>query len=117
MNSGTQQLLTVHALLQMIGDSTSDLKASTSGRNEYGSGVDVWAAAVLAYELMLGGPPFEADTKAKTYNRILTEDPFLPSMWSADAHDFLTQVCTPHTCPQSHCVLPREWGAGPPVHS
>lgn len=81
-----------HALAQMIEDSASDPKASTSGRSAYGSGVDVWAAAVLAYELLLGGPPFEADTKAKTYRRILTEDPFLPSVWSDDAHDFLKQV-------------------------
>ena len=87
----------------MIGEAATDSKASTSGRNEYGSGVDVWAAGVLAYELMLGGPPFEADTKAETYARILKEDPFLPSMWSEDATDFLKQVgptpcCRAHQC-------------------
>ncbi len=53
----------------------------------------MWAAGILAYELMLGGPPFEADTKAETYSRITSEAPFLPSMWSQDAADFLTQVC------------------------
>ena len=110
-------------MLQMLGDDATDLKAGTSGRNEYGNGVDVWAAGVLAYELMLGGPPFEADTKAQTYARILAEDPFLPSMWSKDATNFLKQVgftpcCLAHQCLQSSqkaqaflCFIATAWPA------
>ena len=65
---------------------------STTERRPYGTAVDVWAAAILAYELLLGGPPFETDTKEETYHRILTEDAFLPSLWSTAAKDFLRMV-------------------------
>ena len=33
--------------------------------------VDVWALGVMAYEFLVGRPPFEAATPAKTYELIL----------------------------------------------
>lgn len=57
-----------------------------------GLATDVWAAGVLAYEMLVGGPPFEADTKAATYKAILEERPWLPPHLSAAAHDFVHQA-------------------------
>jgi hypothetical protein len=61
-------------------------------RSEYGLPADVWAAGVLAAELVAGGAPFEADTKECTYDRILFEEPTLPAHLSAGAKNFILQV-------------------------
>ena len=55
--------------------------------------VDVWAVGVLAYELLVGGPPFEADTKAATYQAILAIEPWVPPHLSPHARDFVLQAC------------------------
>ncbi len=45
-------------------DCTSLLSSAESGTSEtYGLATDIWALGILAYELMIGGPPFEADTR------------------------------------------------------
>lgn len=64
----------------------------TSTPLRYDGAVDVWAAGILAYELMLGGPPFEADTKEETCHKILHDRPRLAQMWSTEAKDFLTKA-------------------------
>ncbi len=38
---------------------------------EYDHRVDVWSLGVMAYEFVVGHPPFEAQTAAKTYENIL----------------------------------------------
>lgn len=55
----------------------------------YGLPVDVWCSGILAYELLVGGPPFEADTKDATYTRILKTEPFIPASLSPGAQDFI----------------------------
>jgi serine/threonine protein kinase len=37
----------------------------------YGAGVDAWAAGVLAYELVVGHPPFERETRSDTVEQIM----------------------------------------------
>ena len=58
----------------------------------YGLPADVWSAGVLAYELLVGGSPFEADTKEETYGKILACQIWMPSLLSAAAQDFVRQV-------------------------
>ena len=53
---------------------------------------DIWAAGVLAYELLVGGPPFETPTREETLQCIVEDDPFIPSHLSEEARIFLRQV-------------------------
>lgn len=46
----------------------------------------------LAYELLVGGPPFEAQTRAETFRRIVETEPFIPQHLSDAAKSFLKQV-------------------------
>jgi serine/threonine protein kinase len=64
------------------------LSSNNNGGN-YGLPVDVWCAGILAYELLVGGPPFEADTKEATYTRILKTEPVIPGHISRSAQDFI----------------------------
>ena len=45
------------------------------GENEIDRRADVWAVAVVFYELLAGATPFETTSVGLTINRILTEDP------------------------------------------
>lgn len=58
----------------------------------YGLPADVWALGVLAYELLVGGPPFEADTKEETYEKIMQCKVWLPQHISPGAQHFIQQV-------------------------
>lgn len=58
----------------------------------YGFPADIWATGILCYELLVGGSPFEADTKEETYDKIMQGDLWLPSHLSADAHDFVRKA-------------------------
>ncbi len=62
---------------------------SINNNGNYGLPVDVWCAGILAYELLVGGPPFEADTKEATYTRILKTEPVIPAHISRSAQDFI----------------------------
>lgn len=44
------------------------------GVTPYGPSVDVWAAGVLAYELVCGRPPFEVEDEAQTAALIMYSD-------------------------------------------
>lgn len=70
--------------------------------------VDVWAVGILAFELLVGKPPFEVDDEAHTVNMILTcnKIPFPPRhspLWA----DFVRQALEkrPHLRPTATALL------------
>ena len=54
--------------------------------------VDVWALGVLAYELCVGKPPFEAEGHSETYRRIVKADIVFPPHVSEEARDFISRL-------------------------
>lgn len=54
--------------------------------------MDVWAVGVLAYELLVGRPPFERESREETYAHIQHREPTLPAWMSQPARDFITAV-------------------------
>ncbi|WWD18591.1 hypothetical protein CI109_103044 [Kwoniella shandongensis] len=55
--------------------------------------VDLWAIGVLAYEFVVGGPPFEdLAGHAATYKRIRNVDLHIPSTVSPEAADLITRL-------------------------
>lgn len=59
---------------------------------EYDCQVDTWALGVLMYELIVGSPPFEEDTRELTYKRILSRNLKFPSVVSQDARDLISKL-------------------------
>lgn len=59
---------------------------------EYDNKVDVWALGVLTYELLVGSPPFEEDTKELTYKRIIKRDLRFPDQVSPHARDLISRL-------------------------
>lgn len=64
---------------------------------EYDEQVDVWALGVLAYELVVGVPPFEENSKELTYKRILKCDLNFPESISKDAKDLISKLLVTDT--------------------
>ncbi len=75
----------------------------------YTAMVDAWAMGILAYELLVGKPPFEKQSRAATYEHIMYRKPEFPVTMSADAKDFvflaLTKVCLSADKSCSICML------------
>lgn len=54
--------------------------------------VDIWALGVLAYEFLVGSPPFEAEGNSETYRRIVKVDLKFPTHIPPDARDFISKL-------------------------
>lgn len=51
--------------------------------------VDIWAAGVLAWELLVGKPPFEQSNSRMAFEQILSMEPDFPDWMSANARSFI----------------------------
>jgi len=60
----------------------------------YAYEVDTWACGVLAYELLVGTPPFARKTREETYVSILTSDARFPSWMSDEAREWIQLALT-----------------------
>lgn len=74
--------------------------------------VDVWAVGVLAFELIVGKPPFEVNNEAETAHMIMTSNriPF-PAKHSPLWADFVKQALEkkPHLRPTAAVLLDHPW--------
>lgn len=61
-------------------------------RNGYGKAVDWWALGTLAYEMLVGKPPFQAKTQKDLDRKILTEKFVTPPYLAASTHAFLKAI-------------------------
>ncbi|AET37943.1 aurora kinase Ecym_2194 [Eremothecium cymbalariae DBVPG len=59
---------------------------------EYDEKVDVWALGVLTYELLVGSPPFEEESKELTYKRILKRNLVFPDHIDPDARHLISRL-------------------------
>jgi len=55
----------------------------------YTAQVDAWAVGILAYELMVGYPPFEQESRAATYEHIMYKEPKFPAWMTEEARKFI----------------------------
>ena len=47
-------------------------------QRKYNELADYWSLGCLMYQMMIGRPPFMADTKHQLYDQIINEDPWFP---------------------------------------
>jgi len=59
---------------------------------EYDEKVDIWSLGVLAFEFLVGKPPFETDTNEETYELIKTLKFKFPTCVSSRAQDLISKV-------------------------
>lgn len=60
----------------------------------YTQAVDAWALGVLAYELIVGHPPFERETRTDTYEQIMYRRPHYPAALAELPRSFISTALT-----------------------
>lgn len=58
----------------------------------YDHTVDLWCLGILAYEFLVGHPPFETQNATETYKRIVTLNYTIPNHLSSAAKNFISRV-------------------------
>ena len=58
----------------------------------HGKAVDWWSLGSLAFDMLTGGPPFTAENRQKTIEKILKGRLCIPAFLSADARDFIKKL-------------------------
>lgn len=58
--------------------------------------VDWWSLGALAFDMLTGGPPFTAENRKKTIDKILKSRLSLPAYLSAEARDFIKRLLKRH---------------------
>lgn len=61
-------------------------------RNGYGKAVDWWSLGTLAYEMLVGRPPFQGKSQKELDSKILTEKFTVPPYLAASTHAFLRAI-------------------------
>jgi len=62
-------------------------------RTAHNEKVDLWCIGVLAYEFLIGNPPFDSSGGQEAlYARIKRNDPYFPSFLSPDSVDFIKRL-------------------------
>jgi len=61
-------------------------------RSGHGKEVDWWSLGALAYDMMVGSPPFTAETRKKTIEKILKAKVVMPSYLTPSARDFIRRL-------------------------
>jgi aurora kinase len=82
------------------------------GIKPFTSAVDVWAAGVLAYELVGGRPPFEVEDEVKTVTRIIYCNSItFPEGFSPMLMDFVRHalIKDPNMRPDARTLLSHPW--------
>lgn len=80
-------------------------------RLHYSDRVDTWAVGILAYELLVGFPPFIDETKPRTESRIQCSSPVFPNKLSEQAKDFISLALSKDAArrPSSRDLLNHPW--------
>ncbi|KAE9554313.1 hypothetical protein FO519_002484 [Halicephalobus sp. NKZ332] len=62
----------------------------------HGKAVDWWSLGALAFDMLTGGPPFTAENRKKTIDKILKSRLSLPAYLSPEARDFIKRLLKRH---------------------
>lgn len=74
-------------------------------RSGHNKAVDWWSLGALTFDMLTGGPPFTADTRKKTIDKILKGRLTLPPFLSPEARDLIKRLLKRH--------VETRLGAGP----